>query len=275
MKDALNDWQTQPGFLSHGNHQLRCLKMGQGKKVILAFHGFGEEAISFEPLAKMLTKDYTVIAFDFPGKSSDLWIGKNKPDCKIMSYFIHRICEEFKVEKITLMGYSMGARPALCLMGYLSEKVEKLVLLAPDGLKRNIWYYLATHNFYGRLLLKQILKQPEKWMKYLEKLVNLNLVNKRWQQLAMNTLKDVDAREKIFVDWSFTRNFIPNKRFIIKKIRKKKIPLLLFMGAKDLIFPPEEGKQFIQGLPFAELHVLECGHHIMRDGNLADIASKI
>lgn len=273
MENALNNWQIQPGVLSDGANQLRFLRVGHGKKVIIAFHGFGEDATRFVPLGKLLAEDYTMITFDFPGNSADLWKGKNKPDCKIISQFIHRICAEFKVEKITLMGFSMGARPALCLTGYLSEKVEKLVLLAPDGLSKNIWYYLATHNFYGRLLFRQVVRKPEKIARYRQKLVKLRLVHKPAAKIAQTNLKTQSNRERVLIDWTFTRNFIPNQRFILSKIRKKSIPLLLFMGAKDVIFPVELGRQFIQGLPSAALHVLNCGHQILNSDNLQFIAS--
>lgn len=275
MDNAFGDYNIQSGILADGANQLRCLRMGHGKKIMIAFHGFGEDATRFVPLSKLLQEEYTVIAFDFPGTSAGLWKGKNMPDCKTMAYFIHRICAEFNVDKVALMGYSMGARPVLCLTGYLSEKIDQVVLLAPDGMSKNIWYYLATHNFYGRMLFRHILNNPGTLTRYRKNLTKLGLVKQRSANVAQKTLNCPENRKKVLVDWSFTRNFIPNQRFILNKIRKKKIPLLLFMGAHDPVFSVEEGRSFIQGINTAQLHVLECGHQILKDDNLPQIASML
>lgn len=273
MNHFSDEWNVQSGLLTYGENQLRCVRMGLGKKVLIAFHGFGQDAMTYEPLARLIGEEYTLISFDFPGDSASLWKGRKMPDLKVLYYFIQRICAEFQVDKVSLMGFSMGARPALCLTGYMSEKVEELILLAPDGLKKNIWFYLATHNIYGKLLFRQVLKNPKKWSDYLEKLVRLGVVKKQWHLLASNALANPSLMEKVNIAWPFTRNFIPQQHFIQKKIRKKKIPLLLFMGNRDVVFPPEEGNTFIQGLPTAEMHVLNSGHQLLKSGNLPFIAN--
>lgn len=273
MPHFSKEWNVHPGLLTYGENQLRCLRMGQGKKVMIAFHGFGQNAMAYEPLARLIGEDYTLISFDFPGESADLWKGKKMPDAKVLYYFIQRICAEFQVDKVSLIGFSMGARPALCLTGYMSEKVEQLILLAPDGLQKNIWYYLATHNFYGRLLFHQVLQNPNRWIHYLERWVRLGIVKKRWQHIALNVLNNQSLLEKVGIAWPFTSNFIPQQRFIQKKIRKKKIPLLLFMGSSDIVFPPEEGEIFILNLPKAKLHVLNSGHQLLKSNNLPQIAN--
>lgn len=263
---------SQFGFLTYKHQQLRCLRMGQGQKVLVAFHGFGQDCTVFLPLGELIQNDYTVVAIDFPAGSSTLWKSRKKPNSKTMSYFLERICADFKVQKVSLLGYSMGARPALCLTGYAPEKVEKLILLAPDGLRKNIWYYLATHSFYGNLIFRNVLKKPEKWLRYFDSLSKIGIVDQRWRKILSNSLMKEDYRKQVLNSWMFTKNFIPDPAYIRRRMAKAKIPLDLFMGKYDTVFPPEEGRLFIENMPLASFHELNCGHQILNADFLEEIA---
>ena len=59
-----------------------------------------------------------------------------------------------------LLGYSMGGRIALRLLQQIPKQIEKVVLLAPDGLHKNFWYRFATHTIVGRNLFYKSMKNP-------------------------------------------------------------------------------------------------------------------
>lgn len=263
----------QEGFLAQGDKSLRCLRMGEGKKVLLAFHGFGQDAMAFGPLAELLEKEFTLVAFDFPGKSAGLWKSKHYPDNKLIWQLIQKICADFEVSKVSLLGYSMGGRIAMCLTEYYPERVDQLVLLAPDGLQKNIWYRLATREFYGRLIFRHVMRHPAAWMKRINILINKGIVSSRWQKLINDTLKNPEFRERALVDWPFTQNFIPNPKFLKQKLSKYQIPLHLFMGRFDQSFSPELGEIFTRDNSLIQLHVLQTGHQILRSGELSKVAA--
>lgn len=262
----------QEGFLKQGDKCLRCLRMGQGKKLLIAFHGFGQDAMNFNLLAEFLAEEFTLVAFDFPGQSAGLWKSKHYPDNKLVWHFIQKISTEFEVDKVTLLGYSMGGRAAMCLTEYYPERVEQLVLLAPDGLQKNIWYRLATREFYGRLIFRQVIRNPDIWMKRINSLIEKGIVSRRWQKLVNNTLKNPEFRARVLVDWPFTQNFIPNPVSLKRTLNKLHIPLHLFMGRFDQSFPPEVAERFAGDNPFVHVHVLQTGHHILRSAGLSEIA---
>ncbi|HET8574135.1 MAG TPA: alpha/beta hydrolase [Edaphocola sp.] len=263
----------QEGFLAQNGKCLRCLRMGQGKKLLIAFHGFGQNATFFSPLAELLEKDFTLVAFDFPGESAGLWKSKHYPDNKLVWHFIQKICADLGVDKVSLLGYSMGGRTAMCLTEYYPERVEQLVLLAPDGLQKNIWYRLATREFYGRLIFRHIIHHPDTWIKRINNLIDKGIISSRWQKLVNNTLKKPEFRAQVLVDWPFTRNFIPNPKFLKRKLGKFQIPAHLFMGRFDQSFPPSVGERFAGNNPFVQLHVLQTGHHILHSSELPEVAT--
>jgi pimeloyl-ACP methyl ester carboxylesterase len=80
-------------------------------------------------------------------------------------------------QQLTLLGFSLGARIALTLYEANPEKVERLVLLAPDGLKVNFWYWLATQTWIGNKLFACTMQHPGWFLLFLKLLNKLKLVN--------------------------------------------------------------------------------------------------
>lgn len=259
--------RIQEGVLTIGDKQLSCLRMGQGTKLLLAFHGFGQDASAFVPLANLVSEEFTTISFNFPGESRSSWQGKIMPSNKTLWPFIQKLCDEFEVKDVTLMGFSMGGRPTMCLTEYYPEKVNRIILIAPDGLKKNIWYRLATREFYGRLIFKRILKKPQPWIRRANYLMDKGIIPSKWRNLVNTTLNKADYRKKLETDWLFTHNFIPNSRRFKKVLSAFNIPCHLFMGKQDRIFPPKEGEAFAKGSPFVHFHLLSTGHQILESND--------
>ena len=46
---------------------------GTGNKLLICFHGYGEDGDSFEPLEKKLGNEYTLAAIDFPFHGETKW----------------------------------------------------------------------------------------------------------------------------------------------------------------------------------------------------------
>jgi len=79
--------------------------------------------------------------------------------------------------QFALMGYSLGARVALSIYEKIPSQVEKIILLAPDGLKVNFWYWLSTQTRIGNQLFAFTMKHPGWFFGFLKGLNKLKLVN--------------------------------------------------------------------------------------------------
>lgn len=252
------------GLLQREEGTLRCLRMGEGKELIVAFHGFGQQAEDFYELAQRLSAEYTLIALDFPGSNAALWPSKRPPIPKTLWYYLQKILDEFGVEQLHLLGYSLGARMAMVLTEYYPEKVKSLILLAPDGLKRSGWYGFLTRNLYGKWIFNQVLRHPQKWLKRANWLMDKGWPHPRWRGMVNHALGNENYLNHLRTDWPFTRYFIPNTRYLKKVIRKFKLPVWLFMGEHDQVIPIEQGKKWIKGMDEVHFYPLNEGHQLLR-----------
>jgi pimeloyl-ACP methyl ester carboxylesterase len=110
------------------------LAMGDpSKPMILALHGWLDNAASFIPLAPYL-RDYYVLALDLPGHglSSHRPIGSHYHLMDFV-YDLHELIEQQQWHDILLVGHSMGGIIATLYASCFHERVKKLVSIESFG----------------------------------------------------------------------------------------------------------------------------------------------
>ena len=102
--------------------------------VLLLLHGSGSNSAMWISDAKIFSEKYHVFTIDILGecgKSSE-----NRPDFKTGSYsdWILEITEKLGLSKVSVIGCSRGGRIAMDFAVKYPAKVEKLVLMATEGI---------------------------------------------------------------------------------------------------------------------------------------------
>ena len=111
--------------------RISTMEAGQGPPV-LAVHGLGGTKGSFLPTLAALAGRYRVIAMDLPGfGDSDKPIGAAY-DPRFFARAVVDLLDALELERVDLVGNSLGGRIALELGLRHPERVRRLVLLAPS-----------------------------------------------------------------------------------------------------------------------------------------------
>jgi len=148
------------GYITSGSQQLHYLEWGHGKQVLLCFHGYGNQAGLFASLANHLLDDYTILSFDLPYHGNSRWNGSQPWQPSELVNTVQSILQERQVPKVSLLCFSIGGRIGLTLAGLMPEQIDRLVLLAPDGLTSNAFYSFVTRNPAGKRLFAHFLPLP-------------------------------------------------------------------------------------------------------------------
>ena len=130
-------------------------QLGQGDKTVVFLHGWGCDGSIFQPIVKRLAhfKNYLV---DFAG------FGKTPPPTSgyaVADYAmeLHDFLVEQGLERVTLVGHSFGCRVAMVLASTYPQLVERMLFVAPAGLKRfslKKWWRVHVYKlrkFFARL----------------------------------------------------------------------------------------------------------------------------
>ncbi len=104
-----------------------------GAPAVILLHGFGSSLETWEPWARRLSGAYRVIRFDLPG------FGLTGPDPTgdysdaRSTAILAGLMDQLGVGRADLIGHSLGGRIAWAFAARYPERVDRLVLAAPDG----------------------------------------------------------------------------------------------------------------------------------------------
>ena len=105
----------------------------KGAPALLLLHGFGSSLQAWDDWSLKLEQKYRVIRLDLPGfgltGASPAHDYSEEKDLAILTHFVDKL----GLEKFSVVGHSMGGKMAWSLAASQPERVQALVLMAPDG----------------------------------------------------------------------------------------------------------------------------------------------
>jgi len=107
-------------------------RAGAGEPLVL-LHGIGESAVGWRPVQDALSRDYDVIALDFPGFGGSAKLPAHAlPSAVALADAVEREMDQLGIDDFHVAGYSLGAR--VCLELATRGRIRSVVAIAPDGL---------------------------------------------------------------------------------------------------------------------------------------------
>lgn len=248
-------------FFEYNGTTLHFSKSGIGPKVLLAFHGFGQDYRAFEILTRSLHDHCTIFCFDifFHGKSA--W---NKREVALEKSFWKILLTEFlrlnRIERFNLLGFSMGGKFVLASLEIFPEKIDHVFLLAPDGIKTNLWYNLATYPTILRGLFKSMISKPNRFKNIANLAFKAGIIDKgvlRFVEFQMNTEQ---KRNQVYYSWVVFRHLKFNMNDVASIINLNKINLTIVVGKHDQIITPMNMNRLLKRLKNYQLEIAKAGH---------------
>jgi pimeloyl-ACP methyl ester carboxylesterase len=273
--------------LSYKNSQISYYRFGTGPYPVVCFHGYGEDGKLYGFLEKYVGDDYTFYAIDLPFHGKTEWKEGWLFTYKDLLQIIHEIFEQNNFSgragsisdtaqtpnsKFSVLGFSLGGRIALSLYQANPENIKKIVLLAPDGLKVNVWYWFATQTFIGNRIFAFSMKNPGWFLEFLRVANKLGLVNASVFKFVNYYIGNNEARQLLYQRWTTLRKLKPNLIRIKNLIRQYKTPTRLLYGKYDRIILPVRGEKFQKGIEeFCSITVIDSGHQVVHENHVEQI----
>jgi len=246
-------------YLSFRNSKVHYVSFGEGEELLICFHGFGDRANMFTALRPSLSSRFKVYAIDLPFHGQTEWTQDRFHKQDIIT-LIQLILKKESKQKFSLMGFSYGGRVVQSLLKDFEGQLNNIFLLAPDGIKTKWMFntYLVPQWF--RYVIRRALKNPEWLIKTLGGLRKVGLISKFVHDFGVNHIITKDRRDRIFCFWLSLNDFKLQKKKVKQQLKEMKIPIYLFFGKRDEVIPVSAGKWLADGLPNAQLFLLEEGH---------------
>ena len=116
-------------FLMAGSTALHIADSGVGEKCVVLLHGYLESMYVWDDFAPLLTPSVRVITVDIPGHG----ISEVKGEVHTMEMVadvLHQMLKSLEIERVTMVGHSMGGYVALAFCVRYPEQLDGLVLLS-------------------------------------------------------------------------------------------------------------------------------------------------
>lgn len=253
---------SEDGFVLYEESKLYFRKTGNGPQPLLLFHGFGQDHRAFDALTKNLDTKYTLYQFDlfFHGKST--W---NQGEQPLEKSDWKNILKEFlaqnKIDKFAALGFSLGGKFALASMEIFPERVTELFLLAPDGIKTNFWYNLATYPYPLRSLFKSMIHHHQRFKTIASLAQKIGLIDKGVLRFVESQMDTLEKRKKVYLSWVVFRHLKFDLSKLIQLINSHKIETVLVAGKHDKVIRPENLFPLSKKINTLQFQILEAGHN--------------
>ena len=216
---------------------------------VLLLHGFGASLHTWEPWAEALAGEFRVISLDLPGG------GLSGPD-PTGDYsdarsieLLERLMDELGVARASLIGNSLGGRIAWRFAAERPLRVERLVLIAPDGFASPGFEYGVAPEVPGVLrLMRHALPRSVLAMNlrpaYADPAAMTDALVQRYHDLMLapgNRDALLDRMAQVLLE--------PPEPLLARI----EVPTLLVWGERDAMVPFSNAQDYLAALPDARL----------------------
>ena len=233
-----SDFLTVRGVRTH------VLKGGRGRPLLVLHPEFG--ANMWAPYHDALAAHFQVLAPDHLGFGDS-----ERPDWldgidDLVFHYVD-LLDLLAIERVSIVGTSLGGWIAAAIAVAHPERVERLVLAAPAGIKVD---GVPRYDFFANPLentLQHLFHDPTRAAQMLPAEYGAEVIVRGYHEFT--TLARL-AWNPYFYD-----------RKLQERLPRVRNPTLIVWGANDTILPPPHADAFAALLPYATLKVLPaCGH---------------
>jgi 2-hydroxy-6-oxonona-2,4-dienedioate hydrolase len=236
---------------------------GAGSETVVMLHGSGPGASGWanfnRNIEPLVNAGYRVILLDCPGwsKSDSIVCTGSRSDLNARA--LKAVVDALGLDKIHILGNSMGGHSAVAFTLGNPERVGKLVLMGGGTGGASLFTPMPAE---GIKLLQGLYRDPS--IENLKKMMSVfvfdtsDLTEELFQARLDNMLKRRDHLENFVKSLEVNPKQFPDFSSRLPEIRQQ---TLVIWGRNDRFVPMDTGLRLIAGIPNSELHIFnQCGH---------------
>ena len=225
---------------------------------VLFLHGFGASLHTWEPWAQGLADRHRVLRVDLPGH------GLSPPDPRDdyrdtrSLQLLLGVLDRLGLQRVDVVGNSMGGRIAWAMAARHPDRVDRLVLVSPDGFASPGYFEYGKEPEVSALLqlMRVALPRPLLRMSLAPAYVHPEVLTDPLLDRYHDLLRAPGARAAMLQRMRQTVLVDP-----VPLLRTIQAPTLLLWGEQDAMIPVANASDYLQALPNATLKRLPgLGH---------------
>ncbi len=231
---------------------------------VLLLHGSNQSAHSFDLVSLHLADRFRVFALDQRGHGDSEWAKDSDYSSSAMGLDAAAFIDAMDLERLIVVGHSMGGQNAMRLALSHPERVERLVLVdigpevSRDGADVIRRFVTETREFddIDHFVARVQEYDPYRSREHIERTVRYNLL----QRADGKFISKHDHGPRLKATGDHRR---AGDRFTLDDVRDLPMPLLVIRGADSGVFTAEAADRFVDAVPDGRLvTVPNAGHNV-------------
>ncbi len=240
----------------------------QNPKWLIAFYGFGQQAIVFEELQHLCKENCNILVINFPIDEQYISLEKYTLEVK-------KIIEKYQIKKFSVLGYSLGARILLSIIPFFSSQINQVFLVAPDGIKIHFLYQFSTKNWLGKKIFELYIMHGGIFIPFYKFLYRIGIFSKAFSLFCIWYCRNKIVRFRVYQVWNSFADFIPDLNYLQKIFTENNIKVISYWGKNDAIIHEKIKQKFSKLFPDAEVITLIEGHELLNKKLFYNIQNKL
>ena len=217
---------------------------------VLLLHGFGASLHTWEPWAQALAAKHRVLRVDLPGHGlSPPDTSGDYTDTRSLQLLL-ALLDARGIQRASVIGNSMGGRIAWTLAVRHPERVDKLVLVSPDGFASPGYFEYGKAPEVSPLLqlMRVALPRPLLRMSLAPAYVNNEVLDDALLARYHDLLRAPGARQAMLQRMRQTVLVDP-----VPLLKTVRAPTLLLWGEQDAMIPIANADDYLKAIPGSTL----------------------
>jgi pimeloyl-ACP methyl ester carboxylesterase len=233
---------------------------------VILIHGFGASLQTWDVWAEGLGRNHRVIRFDLPGSGLSLPDpAANYTDARSIELLL-ALMDKLGLQRAGIVGHSIGGRIAWTFAARHPERVDRLVLVAPDGFASPGFEYGKAPNVPAMLgLMRYVLPKPLLRMNVQPAYADPKSLTDALLERYYDLIRAPGARQALLD--RMRQTVLVDPRPLLAAIRA---PTLLVWGERDAMIPFENSNEYLKVLRNAHLVSFPAAGHLPQEEAAAD-----
>ncbi len=233
---------------------------------VIMIHGFGASLQTWDAWAAGLSRRHRVIRFDLPGSGlSGPDPAADYTDARSLELLL-ALMDRLGLQRASVVGHSIGGRIAWTFASRHPERVDRLVLVSPDGFASPGFDYGKTPEVPQWLgLMRYVLPKPLLRMALKPAYADPALLTDALVDRYDDLIRAPGARQALLD--RLRQTVLVDPRPMLARVRA---PTLLVWGERDAMIPFANSADYLKALPDARLVALPAAGHLPQEEAAAD-----
>jgi hypothetical protein len=247
--------------ISFSNGELGCKVLGCGEKKMISFHGFGQNGLAFIPLSRAMS-EFTFYSIELPFHGSSRIYNPQQPiTYGQVNELVKNLMAQEEISSFSVCAFSIGAKLLFPIIENFSRVIDQVIFLAPEGIRNNFWYRLATGTRLARSIFFMLANDHKAMQILIGLAAELKIISRKTGSFVRRTLTANGRGRLVYDTWCYLRLLKLHHKKAAGAINDSRMAVVFVYGLKDNIIRKNTMIPLYRKLRRSEVIELPCGHH--------------